>query len=247
MDGIILTSYFSAKQHPQLGDPHIEGVANDGRVWQNDISYIKRWYDSINKLELNGVVIHDNLSDAFVEKFTTDHVQFHKVPVSEYSNNDYRFFCFRDWLRNHPYDWVFHNDGSDVTVVQNPSKLIEDNPEYDYYTCKDTWLLSEFPYLNFHRHFNWQNYMTFAMNQASWDLINMGVVGGKYDKMLEFYTKFAEVRESMEPKPLNSDMWILQYLLRDQINHRGVLIGEPVTSIYKGYESDRKDVYFIHK
>jgi len=247
MDGVILTSYFSAKQHPQLGDPHIEGVANDGKVWQNDISYIERWYNSVNSLKLNGVVFHDNLSEPFVEKYTTEHVHFEKVDVSEYSNNDWRFFCFRNWLREHQYDWVFHNDGSDVTVVQDPSELLRIYPQFDYYACKDTLLLSEFPYLNFHRFFNWENFMSFAMNQISWDLINMGVIGGKYDKMLEFYEKFTEVRESMGKPEINSDMWILQYLLYDQLEHRGALIGDPVTSVYKGYEEDRKDVYFIHK
>ena len=247
MNGVILTSYFSAKQHPQLGDPHIEGVANDGRVWQNDLAYIKRWYDSVNKLQLNGVVFHDNLSDDFVSQYETPHVHFERVQTSEYSNNDWRFFCFYNYLQNHKFDWVFHNDGSDVTVVQDPSRLIEDHPEYDYFACKDTFLLSEFPYLNFHRHFNWDNFMSFAMNQPQWQLINMGVIGGRYDKMFEFYKNFVRVREAMGEPQVNSDMWILQYLLRDQIEHRGVLIGEPVTSIYKGYEKDRKDVYFIHK
>ena len=247
MKGIILTSYFSAKQHPQLGDPHIEGVGNDGRVWQNDLAYIKRWYDSINDLKLDGVIFHDNLSDDFVEQYTTPHVSFERVQTSDYSNNDWRFFCFRDFLHNKEFDWVFHTDGSDVTVIQDPTGLIEKYSEYDYFACKDTFLLSEFPYLNFHRHFNWDNFMVFAMNQVQWDLINMGVVGGRYEKMLEFYEKFCEVRIKMGQPEVNSDMWILQYLMRNQIEHNGILIGAPVTSVYKGYEKDRKDVYFIHK
>lgn len=248
MSGVILTSYFSNKKHPQLGDPHLEGMGTDGRVQQNNISYIKRWYDSINKLKLNGVVFCDNLTNEFVDKYTTKYVSFEKVDSpQDYPYNDWRFFCFRNWLDKNQFDWVFHTDGSDVTVANDPSELFVKYPEYDFFTCKDSIGLYEFPYVNFHSHFEWDDLVLFAINQNRWELINMGVVGGSYLNMKLFYEKFCEIRIRMGEPQINSDMWILQYLLRSKINHKGVLIGDPVTSEFKQYQNSRKDVYFIHK
>lgn len=249
MKEVILTSYFSGKKHPQLGDPHLEGVEPDGRVGQNTITYIKRWYDSVNRLKIKSVVFCDNLTEEFRRKYSTKYVSFELVdsPV-EYSYNDWRFFCFRNWLHeNKDFDCVFHSDASDVTVVKNPSELLSKFPEYTFYACKDSIKLYEFPYISFHQHFGWENLFIFMINQRNWDLINMGVVGGRYQDMFRFYEEFCETRIRMGEPQINSDMWILQYLLREKIKHQGVLIGDPVTSEFKQYQNDRRDVYFIHK
>ena len=67
------------------------------------------------------------------KQYTTNKIKFIKVGDFEYSNNDYRFFCFRDFLQDNEFDVVFHNDASDVTVVKDPIELIEQNPNVDYF------------------------------------------------------------------------------------------------------------------
>jgi hypothetical protein len=248
MNLALLTSYFSKKIHPN--DPKDNAVVGrnlDGHVSNNEINYIKPWYDSVNKLQLNGFVFHDNLSDQFVEQYTTNKIKFIKVGDFEYSNNDYRFFCFRDFLQENKFDVVFHNDASDVTVVKDPIDLIKQNPTIDYFACQDSIKLNQFPYLKAHQEFNFEDLVLFMINYDSWDLINMGVVGGIYNNMLKFYDKFCEIRESMKNPQFNADMWILQYLLRSQLQPCKFIMGEPVCSEFKQHQNERKDVFFIHK
>ena len=99
MQTLIFSSYFSLKPHPNHpGDTAVRGRAADGRVWQSDFNYIKDWYESIVKGELRAVLFYDNLDDDFVELYQNEFVKFEKVETSEYSNNDWRFFCFYDYL-----------------------------------------------------------------------------------------------------------------------------------------------------
>jgi hypothetical protein len=250
MKTLILTSYFSSKPHPNdPSDSAVVGRGPDGRVIQQDINYIKGWYDSIHSSGVNAVVFHDELSDEFTRRYTTDQISFERVGVGDYSNNDWRFFCFGDYLskmKSKP-EVVFHTDGSDVKVVKDPIDFVFKKPEISYFCCKDSIPLNMFPYIKVHDHFGWEDKFNFMLNYQDWDLINMGVIGGRFEDMLLFYSKFKEVREGMGDPSFNADMWICQYLLRSVLSDKEFLMGEPVCSKYKEYEEDRTDVYFIHK
>ena len=50
----------------------------------NDPNYIKDWYDSVVKLKLNGIILHDSLDDDFIKQFPG--VKFFKS--SSYSRMD---------------------------------------------------------------------------------------------------------------------------------------------------------------
>lgn len=248
MNTIILSSYFTEKIHPNdPNDPNVIGRSANGYVKKNNFSYIKNWYDSIVKNNLNAVLFCDGLSEEFIKTHETDKIKFIKVEPFEYSNNDYRFFCFRNYLENNKYDCVFHTDASDVVVVKDPTKLVQDNNSINYFACKDSIKLAEFPYMQAHDRFNWKNKVMFLINQNNWDLINMGVVGGRYEDMLLFYKKFCETRIIMGNPEFNSDMWVLQYLLRSVFNEKKFIMGDPVCSEFKKHQKQRKDVYFIHK
>lgn len=253
MKNLILSTYFSLKKHPNHpGDTAVRGRAADGRVWQSDFKYIENWYNSIVKNRLNAVLFYDNLEEDFVKSYENEHVSFKKVTTSDYSNNDWRFFCFYDFLEElkgkgqEPY-CVFHTDASDVVVVKDPHELVNSHQEYDYFACKDSIPLKDFGYMKVHEHFNWEDRLMFLLNIEDWWLINMGVVGGKFSNMLEFYKNFKSIREEMGSPEFNSDMWICQYLLRSKLQSCNLLMGDPVCSNFKQYETEREDVYFIHK
>ncbi|NVM34343.1 MAG: hypothetical protein HWN81_02030 [Candidatus Lokiarchaeota archaeon] len=248
MSTVILSSYFTKKIHPNsVDDQHVVGRMDNNHIQKDYFPYIEKWYNSIKDNDLNAVLFYDGLSDDFVKNYETDKIKFIEVGDFIYSNNDYRFFCFRNFLEENKFDFVFHTDASDVVVVKNPSTLIAKNPEHSYFCCKDTLLLGQFPYLQAHENYGWEDYINCMLNQNNWELINMGVVGGRFDDMLKFYTKFCETRIKMGDPDFNSDMWILQYLLRFVFKDKKFLMGEPVCSEFKKYQNDRKDVYFIHK
>jgi hypothetical protein len=247
-NSIICTTYFSKKKHPNNpNDAAVIGRDSDGRVLQNNISYIKPWYDSIDKLDLNGIVFYDNLDTEFVNKYQTHRIKFIKVNPSYYSNNDWRFFIYRDYFHDNKYDSVFLTDGSDVSVVKNPHEVVDRYNYIDFFVCKDSILLNQFPYIQIHNQAKWENLHWFIKNQQHLPLINMGVIGGKYSNIQAFLIAFCETRIKLGNPDFNSDMWIGQYVFRYILSHKNLLIGEPFTSIFKQYENERKDVYFIHK
>lgn len=250
MKTLILSSYFSIKPHPNdPKDDAVIGRGADGHVPTSNIGYIKKWYESIISTNLNAVMFHDSLDDEFLKKYSNDNVEFVKVEPNDYSNNDFRFFCFNDYLnslKNAP-DCVFHTDASDVVVVKDPSTLVLENDSIDYFTCKDSIKLEEFPYMQVHEQVGWEDNLLFMINQQDWDLINMGVIGGKFDKMLTFYKEFVKIRDELSNPHFNADMWLCQYLLRSQMQPCELMIGDPVCSEFKKYQDERKDVFFIHK
>jgi len=246
----IFTSYFSKNKHPQLGDPHIEGVGADGRVLQNDISYIWNWYSSVKELGIDARIFCDNLSDEFIKEYSTDKIQFVKVGSSPFSNNDWRFFCYRKYLDDtkwNEFDSVFLTDSSDVTVIQNPASLVDSNEGVDFFVCNDSIGLSDFPYMDLHEKAGWRDSLWLSMMLPQLELINMGVVGGKIKAMQKFLDRFCLARLALGSYSFNADMWVGQYVFRILLGDSKIMIGEPVTSKFKQYENDRKDVFFRHK
>lgn len=198
---------------------------------------------------MNAVLFYDDMDEVFVKKYQNENVKFIHTDVSTYSNNDYRFFCFSDYLNNlnDKPDVVFHNDASDVTIVRDPIDLVNENPDIDYFCCRDSIPLNQFPYIKVHESLDWDDSLMFRLNYQDWWLINMGVVGGSFEKMKSFYNEFVNIRKAMGNPDFNSDMWLLQYLIRSVLQPNEFMMGEPVCSEFKKYQADRKDVYFIHK
>lgn len=247
MSSVILTTYFSKNKHPQFGDPDLKGVETDGRAKQNDISYIGGFYESVKNIGLETRIFYDNLTPEFVQKYTTPKIQFIQVEDSSYSYNDYRFFCYRNYLETHKFDSVFMTDSSDVAVVKDPAQILKEFPDTDYFVCKDSIKLFQFPYLKFHQQVGWENYMAFFVNQYEWDLINMGVIGGNYENIMLFLNTICRERIKIGTPAFNADIWTGNYTFRHLLSDKKLLIGEPFTSNFKKYEIERKDVYFVHK
>jgi hypothetical protein len=250
MHTLILSSYFSVKKHPNdPSDNSVVGRGDDGRVKSNSFKYIEGWYNSVINSGVDAVLFYDEMDEEFVQRYQTNKIKFVHTNVNTYSNNDYRFFCFSDYLNNleDKPEVVFHNDASDVTVVKDPFDLVAKNTDIDYFCCKDSIPLNQFPYIKIHETFGWDDSLIFRLNYQNWWLINMGVIGGTFEKMKNFYNKFVDIRESMGSPDFNADMWVLQYLIRSVLQPNEFMMGDPVCSEFKKYQNNREDVYFIHK
>ena len=256
MDTVILTSYFSKKLHPQRGDPDIVGVDKDGRVKQEDFSYIKDWYESVNLLGLKARIFHDELSDEFVSKYTTQNIEFIKTDVegTRYSNNDWRFFCYYDYLKTNKHDAVFMTDCSDVIIMKDPSLLLSDEDgDCQFFAGSDLagmkwsdYRFASFPYEAIHKNCSWAGLDYFKKHGEELALINMGVIGSIQENVEFFLKLFTECRERARTT-VNINMALGQFILRYAFQDSKVCVGEPLTSEYKKWQKDRKDVYFIHK
>ena len=78
------------------------------------------------------------------------------------------------------------------------------------------------------------------------DLINMGVLGGTQENVEIFLDFFTKIRSSSNTE-LNINMAIGQFIFRFIFQGNNICVGKPLTSEYKKYQKDRKDVFFIHK
>lgn len=97
-------------------------------------------------------------------------------------------FVYREFLRENKYDTVFLTDGSDVTVVKDPSQIVIDYSDIHLFVCKDSIKLRDFGYIDLHKQARWENYSWFAMEhlKGKLDLINMGVIEGDLTILLIF-------------------------------------------------------------
>jgi len=246
MNTVIFTSFFSAKSHPQLGDPHVLGIKSDGTVG-SDFSYIEKWYNSVLSLGLQARIFYDNLPDELVKERATNKIQFIKVRnETGLSNNDYRFYCYQEYLERNSFDAVFMSDCSDVIVKKDPSELFALYPDKKIFACADGMTLMQFPYLQWHIGHSLADYERFHQNANKWVLINMGVLGMRYEDALTFLGQLNSLR-SMIGGTANSDMWTGQTVLRYYWQEEDLQIGEKVCSRFKGYETERNDVFFVHK
>jgi hypothetical protein len=107
--------------------------------------------------------------------------------------------------------------------------------------------LMQFPYLQWHISNSLADYERFHQNANAWSLINAGLLGARYDDMLMFLGQLNGLRRSLGNPSFNADMWCVNFSLRYYWQESDLLVGSPVTSRFKGYETERDDVFFVHK
>lgn len=242
----LMTSYFTKNKDPQyVQGMKSETTGKDGRVINNNYDYIKGLYESVKDKNLDVIFFHDGLSDEFIKLYSRNNIRFIKVPVSDYSNNDYRFMCYLHFLKEQEYDKVFMCDGSDVTVVLDPSRMEIKN---EIMFCEEPLSLNNYQYgatryLDFHKGLNWSNLNHFI--HSNYQLLNMGVIGSNYQNAIKFLGLFCSERIKCNHRHLNINMPLGNYIARNFFEN--IAHGSPFCSEFKKFQTDRKDVYFIHK
>ena len=223
----------------------ILGIDGSGRVISDSFSYIEAFYNSVKGKDIEVVIFHDSLSKGFTEAYRAENISFERVPRSSYSNNDYRFMYYLSWLRLNKYTNVFMTDVADVTIS---SPLSEISIDCDIFFCGDSIKLKDYmfestKYISLHERFNWDNIDSFR--DPSLDLLNMGVIGSNYSNAIKFLALFTEHRIKCGHPELNINMSLGNYIARNFFG--SVKSGAPYCSVFKKYQKERKDVFFIHK
>jgi len=233
---ILLTTYFSSRENPQRPGKHVN---------KNDFNYIKNYYRSVVKLNLDCVIFHDGLENEFIEKYETDKIRFELVDLSIYENkslNDVRFLIYYDYLRSrNDINAVFMTDVNDVVVKKSPFPLIvrddiiyigsDRDRKLSHYFMKE---IAVRGYGSFDKFFEIQDCK----------VVNAGVIGGEYNCILDFLGLLS-IEFKVTNKEANANMMVVNYVIHTYYadNH---VSGYPVTSKFMAYEK-RNDVAFIHK
>jgi hypothetical protein len=241
----ILTTYFSIKKHPQHLDPNniITGLNKHGFIEPNNFDYIKNFYNSVLNKECDVYIFHDNLSKDFLDKYQKNNITFLKVNPSKLSNNDSRFFHYHNFLHKNFYEKVFLSDVCDVLVARDPSIMKID---FDIYFCRDLIDMKQYG-------FSGKSFTEICRNLSidisdlnlNQPMLNMGVIGFNYENSMKFLFKFCSQRLKSGFISENVNMTLGNFIARKYFNK--IYSGEPFCSEFKKYQTDRKDVYFIHK
>jgi hypothetical protein len=213
--------------------------------------YIKEWRESLTLHKIPGLILHDNLSDEFVNENTNDYISFLKVPEEIYNACDARWVVYDKFIKEngHKYDWIFATDVSDVIVGKNPfvedlelygKKLLFSGDETASYNSgwikdRNKDLIEVLPEVYNH-----------VKDNPKLKLFNPGIIGGSTEIMKEYFSIMADLVIKAGPIKRTVDMPIHNYVVRTHFANR-VKHGSPVNSIFFKLQKERKDVWFIHK
>ncbi len=170
-----------------------------GNAKPNNYKLMSGWYNSVKKFDLNGVVFHNELSEDFIKKYTTDQIKFEKyTKVHRPSYNDERFYCYKSYLLNNPeVKRVIFTDMFDVQFFGNPFKVFSE--EYDLYLGSET------------RKAHASKWLTMKMKQVglkplnkSMVIYNAGIIGGERGPILEFLDGMIELLNKV-PTNINAN------------------------------------------
>jgi hypothetical protein len=237
---------------------HITGVYDVNRnniLADDDYFIVKNWADSIIKLNLKGIIFHNNFSEDTVSKYQNKNIRFIKVEYdTNFNPNVYRYFIYKAYFEANfeNIDACFLTDISDVVTINNPfiSNYFKENPNKIFCgdepkTLENDWMQAHSTHLR-NKIANYASFETKFKNEA---LLNCGIIGGKSDIMKEFIDKIWHIHQQYNfdnKTAYTGDMGAFNYIIRTQFNER-LLHGFPINSIFKEYQIERKDCWFLHK
>ena len=237
---------------------HFTGVYDVNRnTTLEDDSYalVQAWAESIQLLNLYGVIFHNSFSEETCRKFSNENITFIEVEYNAAFNpNVFRYFIYRDFLLNFNSSLhsVFVTDVSDVVVVRNPFETFLFQENRDRLFCGDEPKTLDNEWMNDHSTHLRNQITGFAEYEQSFaqdTLLNCGIIGGSTTVMLYFLESLCNVHEEFNQEnktAFTGDMGAFNYIARTQFNDR-LIHGAPVNSIFKGYEAARMDCWFRHK
>ena len=237
---------------------HITGVydVNRNTTLDNDqYELVRTWAESIAEKQLQGIIFHNNFSEATCEKFTNEYISFLKIEYNnQFNPNVYRYFVYQDFLRHHVqfFKSIFVTDITDVTLVNNPfidPYFIENSTSFfcgdEPKTLDNDWMRDHATNLRK----NISDYAEYESMFKSETLLNCGIMGGSAPLIFDFIKKLCAIHEhanSTNQTAFTGDMGAFNYLARTQFN-RHLIHGTPVNTVFKNYENERQDCWFRHK
>ncbi len=214
----------------------------------DDPHYIASWYESVIRLGLNGVILHDGLSEKFISNYPG--VRFIKVPpCGKFQLYDYIWLIHKDFINNNDFENVFFTDMWDVTVVKNPFT----DTGYNDHTifCGDVnggVMRGDYfigGALRNEKLMRLQDFEEIITSDRL--LLNNGTLGGSKEIITRFINTLCNLIYAMADRELDitCDMAIFNYTMYRYFPNE-FHAGPPVCSGFKKYEK-RNDVWFIHK
>lgn len=237
---------------------HITGAYDVNRkvtLEDNKYELVRSWAESLANLKIQGIIFHNNFTLETCEKHQNEYIRFIKINYNpQFNPNVYRYFVYKDFLQGHVdfYKSIFVTDISDVVLEKNPfndSYFIE-NPTFIF--CGDEPKLLNNDWMREHSvclRKNIPDFIEFEHKFRNETLLNCGIIGARAPLFFNFIQKLCFLHQQANSEnrtAFTGDMGAFNYLARTQFN-RLLKHGEPVNTVFKMYEYERKDCWFRHK
>ncbi|KAF4687866.1 hypothetical protein FOZ60_003426 [Perkinsus olseni] len=174
--------------------------------------------------------------------------------------NDVRYYCFKERLRANPqWEFVFTTDLTDVFVKSNPCPYARRHRDR-IFVGRETVDLPNHPWMEKRfrelsgKYYNWFRSMS-PIGVEDKRIFNCGILGGTPRLLLRLFDRMLEViedpdlriRKESPDAEVNVNMPALNWVLFTSYSPEAIQSDQPVHSRYKSWESDRTDVWFVHK
>ena len=220
----------------------------------DDFSAAEAWAKAITNLKLQGIIFHNNFSEATCKANESEFIRFVKVRYNaQFNPNVFRYFIYNNFFKenSHLLKNVFLTDVSDVIVLKNPfvEKLYLENKNTVF--CGDESEILDNDWMQKHsQHLrsnivDYANYEAFYKNET---LLNCGIIGGNFSIMKVFIDQLCAIHKHFNKDNITAytgDMGAFNYLIRTKYNDK-VIHGNPVNTVFKKYSEDTS-CWFKHK
>jgi hypothetical protein len=219
--GSVLAIMLTSKPDPQRGE----------KISTNYAAYLRPWWNTVNRVGLRGVVLHDGLPDDFVASATTKHVKFRQIEPGEWPILHDRHRLFRDYLQSSDDEYVFVTDISDVAFKRDPFALIRaDRGHHRLFIGSENKLIGESRCLR-----KEVTEQFGCLLHAHRQVVNPGIVGGLKHEVIRFLERVINCIAEQKLL-LNSDMSIVNRVVHDNYSWSELYTGLPLHSRFKKWE-----------
>lgn len=236
---------------------HITGIYDVNRnttLANDDFSLVADWARSIEAIQLQGIIFHNNFSAETCKLHQSDNIHFVKIDYNaQYNPNVFRYFVYEAFLKSyaHLIENIFFTDISDVVVNKNPfdEKIYLDNPTSIF--CGDEKEILDNAWMQNHsNHLRSKipDYALYENNFKNETLLNCGIIGGNIAVMRPFIEQLKTIHQVYNfdnDTAYTGDMGAFNYLARTEY-HPKIMHGNPVNTEFKRYSNDLS-CWFKHK
>ena len=215
---------------------------------------------------MNGIIVHDELTQDFILENETDNIKFIKYTPGNYSIFEERWIAYYLLLIHHNFKSIFFTDGNDVQITTDPfkrhnqEKLYIGRDEANRFADSE-WILQELD------KFEKDSNISAPKSLKLQPLYNAGVVGGNRNLLLNLIHEIIELTfltETDNHKDMTLLNWAIHRLLKPNLctkfninkfvnkekdfskNNPKIFSGFPLNSMFNKFETNSKAT-FIHK
>lgn len=220
--GTVVTVMMTKKPDPQRGEP----IAGDY------FEYIRPWWTTVNKVRLNGVILHDGLPDELIAQATTDCVSFQLCESGKLPILHQRHFAVLDYLKTSEAESVLVTDVSDVAIKSDPFQLLaECGSNIRLMIGSETRLIGRSKCLRAE--------LTKQYGKPEFldrRVVNPGILGGRREEVIHFFELLTTEIDRLDGQLIASDMSIINHVFHSNYDLSEVLTGAPLHSDFRRWE-----------